>query len=186
MDRGRKEGARSNRHRRSIEDMRDAVTSTPTVEPLSLRYNETTAESSESTDTSDYSYDPEESETSFHGFSQSDREQARDRQTVQTRENSQAEVSDNRDNSDYEWDELQVAHFSGEEEELIQMWERLLDEARACRIWVKKTITEILKNFENYILEVERHPEEIKIKKKKVKDELFEMEHEVLVEKQSR
>merc|ERR1712082_290218 len=108
MERGRKEGARSNRHRRSIEDMRDAVTSTPAVEPLSLRYNETTAESSESTDTSDYSYDPEESGNNFHGFSQSDREQARDRQTVQTRENSQAEISDNRDNSDYEWDELQV------------------------------------------------------------------------------
>ena len=130
MDRSRKGGARSNRYRRSIEDMRDAVTSTPAVEPLSLRYNETTAESSESTDTSDYSYDPEESETSFHGFSQSDQEQVRDKQTVQTRENYQAEVSDNRDNSDYEWDELQVAHFSGEEEALVQTWEKLLEETR--------------------------------------------------------
>ena len=105
MDRGRKEGARSSRHRRSIEDMREIATSTPAIEPRSLRYNETTAESSESTDTQDYSYDPRESETSFHGFSQSEQEQA--------------EVNDKRDQSELEWDDLQVAQFSGEEEELI-------------------------------------------------------------------
>ena len=121
MDRGRKGGARSNRHRRSIEDMRDAVTSTPAEIPLSLRYNETTAESSYSSDTSDYSYDPDESEGSFYGFShgeveQSGEEQAKDKHTAQSGDNSQEEISDSRDNSDYEWDELQTAHVSGEEE----------------------------------------------------------------------
>merc|ERR1712082_78936 len=103
----------------------------------------------------------------------------RDRQTAQTRENPQAEINHNRDDSDYEWEELQVAQFSGEDENLLRMWEGLLDESRACRIWVKKSIIEILEKFNNYILEVERHPEEIKIKKKKTKGELYEMEHEV-------
>merc|ERR1712240_714067 len=176
---GRKEGARSNRHRIDIENMREVITSTLAIEPRSLRYNETTAESSESTDASDYSYDTEESENNFQGFPQVDQEHTRDRQTAQTRENPQAEINHNRDDSDYEWEELQVTQFPGEDENLLRMWEGLLDESRACRIWVKKSIIEILEKFNNYILEVERHPEEIKIKKKKTKGELYEMEHEV-------
>ena len=149
MASGRKEGARSSRHRRDMEDMREVVTSTPAIEPRSLRYNEASTESSD-TDASEYSYDTEESENNFHGFPQLDQEHTRERQTAQTRENSQAETNHNRDNSDYEWEELQITQFPGEDAGILFMWERLLDESRACRIWVKKSIIEILKEFENY------------------------------------
>ena len=69
MDRGRKEGARSNRHRRSMEDMRNAVTSTPAVEPLELEYEETTTEDPYSSDTSGHTNESDDSEASFKGFS---------------------------------------------------------------------------------------------------------------------
>ena len=52
-----------------MEDMRNAVTSTPAGEPLALEYEETTAESSYSSDTSEHTYDSDDSEGSFYGFS---------------------------------------------------------------------------------------------------------------------
>ena len=55
-----------------MEDMRNAVTSTPAGEPLTLEYEETTEESSYSSDTSEHTYDSDESEDSFHGFSHKD------------------------------------------------------------------------------------------------------------------
>ena len=166
--------------------MRDAITSTPAGEPLALRYNETTAESSESSDILDYSYDPEESETSFHGFSQSDEEQVTHgdylRQTGAAqaieKQSTQVEVNISRNNSDYEWDELQTAHMSGEEEALVETWEKLLEEAKIVRRCVKTVITKGLKDLSKY-MEVQRHPEDINREKVKLINELFDVEGEV-------
>ena len=107
MDRSRKRGPRSNRLRRSIEDMRDAVTSTPAGEPMGLRYNEylaDTSDTSESSDTSDYTYDPDDSEGYYeytHGdVENAHEEQSKVKQTTERGVNSQEESGDSRDNSE--------------------------------------------------------------------------------------
>ena len=160
-----------------MEDRRELVTSTPAIEPRSLQYNETSSESSD-TDDSEYSYETEESENDFQGFPKSEQERKREWQT-ETRQSSQAEANHNRNESDLEWEELQITQFPGEDEDTINMWERLVDESRATRIWVKKSIVEYLEQFNKFISEVERHPEEIKIEKKITIGKLYEMEHEV-------
>ena len=160
-----------------MEDRREVVTSTPAIEPRSLYYNETSSESSD-TDASEYSYETEESEYDFQGFPKSEQERKREWQT-ETRQSSQAEANHNRNESDLEWEELQITQFPGEDEDTINMWERLVDESRATRIWVKKSIVEYLEQFNTFINEVERHPEEINREKKRTIGKLYEMEHEV-------
>ena len=177
MASNRGEGARSSRHRRDIEDRREVVTSTPAIEPRSLNYNETSSESSD-TDESEYSYETEESENDFQGFPKSEQERKREWQT-ETRQSSQAEANPDRNESDLEWDELQITQFPGEDEDTIRLWERLVEESRATRIWVKKSIIEYIDQFNIFINEVERHPDEINREKKRTIGKLYEMEHEV-------
>ena len=93
-----------------MEDMRNAVTSTPAVEPLELEYEETTTEDPYSSDTSGHTNESDDSEASFKGFShkeylrqpstaqrQTDAEQETERQSTQE------EVNTSRDNIEYEF-----------------------------------------------------------------------------------
>ena len=163
-----------------MEDMRNAVTSTPAGEPLALEYEENTTESSCSSDTSEYTYESEsdESERSFHGFSHKDYLRQIGAAQAIEKQSTQVEVDTYRDDLDYEWDELETAHMSEEEGELVQMWEYLLQEAKIVRRCVKLTITKGLREFTEFV-EVTRQPEEINKAKTKLIDELFDVEGEV-------
>ena len=175
MASNRGEGVRSRYTGGYTEDRREIVASTPAIEPRSLNYNETSSESSD-TDASEYSYDTEESEYDFQGFPK--QEQKREWQT-ETRQSSQAEANPDRNESELEWEELQITQFPGEDADTINMWERLVEESRATRIWVKKSIVEYIDQFNTFINEVDRHPDEIHREKRRTNGKLYEIEHEV-------
>ena len=148
MASGREQEARSSRHRRDMEDRRELVTSTPAVTTHDTRHNVPSErllydESTDGheTDESEYSDetevdDREVNRNHFQGFPQLEQPQIRDRQIVQTRENSQAD--NNQDHSDYEWEELQTSQYTGEDEHTIRQWEKLINESRNTRTWVKQ------------------------------------------------
>ena len=165
MHRNRSRGARNNRHRRSFEEMLDVVTSTPAGEGVRLGYHEFSEDTSDTSDTSDYTYDPDDDSEAYYEYTygdvehtyggpkeaNGDRIQSGVRQVTQRGVNSQEELNDSRDTTDYEWDELQTAHYEEEDEILVANWEKLCEEAKAMRKWVKVTIAKELREFQAYI-----------------------------------
>ena len=190
MASGREQEARSSRHRRDMEDRRELVTSTPAVTTHDTRHNVPSErllydESTDGyeTDESEYSDetevdDREVNRNHFQGFPQLEQPQIRDRQIVQTRENSQAD--NNQDHSDYEWEELQTSQYTGEDEHTIRQWEKLINESRDTRAYVKRTIIRYLTDFRDFIKEEVRHPDEIDLEKRRIKNKLYDLEGEVI------
>ena len=184
MHRNRSRGARNNRHRRSFEEMLDVVTSTPAGEGR-LGYQDFSEDTS---DTSDYTYDPDDDSEADYEYTygdvehtyggpreaNGDRIQSGVRQVTQRGVNSQEELNDTRDTTDYEWDELQDAHYEEEDELLVANWEKLCSEAKSMRRWAKTTIAKELREFQAY-MEEERHPRDIEGRKTKAKNDLHDV-----------
>ena len=145
-----------NRGDRSFEEMLDVVTSTPAGEGVRLGYQDFSEDTS---DTSDYTYDPEEDSEAYYEYTYGDVEHTYGgpreangeriksgvRQVTQRSMNSQEELNDTRDTTDYEWDELQDAHYEEEDELLVANWEKLCSEAKSMRRWAKTTIAKELR-----------------------------------------
>ena len=131
MASGREQEARSSRYRRDMEDRREMVTSTPAIIPRSTRHTDPSErllyeESTDSYVTDEYDSsetegdDRETKQNNFPGFPILEQPQRRERQATQNRENSQAD--NNQNHSDFEWEELQMSQYTGEDEDTIRQW----------------------------------------------------------------